>query len=425
MTNRTAIILAGGESRRMKSQKSKVLHNILGYPVIRYVIDAAYEAGIERVVIVGNKNNEAGLRNVIKSLTNMSASVCLQDKALGTADAVRSAESALGSFDSLEGSVLVLCGDAPLICGQTLTRFLSSHEEQNMALSVLSGQVESAFGYGRIVRDGERFVRIVEERDASASEQAILEINSGCLAFSAKELALLLDRVPAADNGEYYLTRTVDLALSSGMKVAAFSEIPEHEILGINTRGQLAAATKILKARINQGHMDNGVTLVDPESTFIDKNAAIGRDTILEPFVVIEGHAKIGENCRIGPFVRIRGDCVVSDSVSLGNFVELVRSSVGADTRALHLSYIGDAELGAGVNVGAGTVFANWDGKEKHRGFAKDGAFVGSGTIIVQPAGLSEGARTGAGAVVTRTVPAGETWVGVPARPLDKKDSRS
>jgi bifunctional UDP-N-acetylglucosamine pyrophosphorylase / glucosamine-1-phosphate N-acetyltransferase len=420
VTQRTAIILAGGESRRMNSRLSKVLHPILGYPVIRYVIDAAMQADVTRLVIVGNDKNKVALEQLIETIPNLNARVCLQESPRGTADAVSAAGLALGSFSTIGGSILVLCGDAPLIRGETLSRFMKAHEEGQMAVSVLSGEVKNPFAYGRIVRQDGRFVSIVEQKEASESERTITEINSGCVAFDGAQLDVLLKSIPAAANGEFYLTRSVDLALDKSLGVDAFSEIAEEEILGINTRGQLAAATKILKQRTNLSLMEQGVTLVDPESAFIDKRATIGRDTIIEPWVVIDGPVTIGEGCHIGPFARLRGACVVGENVALGNFVELVRSEVGADTRALHHAYIGDTQLGSRVNIGAGTIFANWDGEKKNKGFVEDGAFVGSGTIVVQPAGLSEGARTGAGAVVTRTVPAGETWVGVPARRFEK-----
>lgn len=424
MTKRTAIILAGGESRRMNSRLSKVLHPILGYPILRYVIDAAVDAGVERLVLVANPKNEAGLKELVAQIPNIDISVCLQATAKGTADAVSSALPALGTLDADSGSVLVLCGDAPLIMSSTLQRFLDAHEQGSKAVSVLSGQVKDPFAYGRIVRDEQgQFVKIVEEKDATDAERQIDEINSGCLAFRGDCLEALLKQVPAAPNGEFYLTRTVDLALDQSLAVAAFSEIPEEEILGINTRAQLADATAILRERINAGHMERGVTLVDPQSAFIDKRAEIGRDTVIQPFVVIEGAVKIGEGCQVGPFARLRGESELSAGAKVGNFVEVTRSQMGQGSRALHLSYLGDTQLGSDVNIGAGVVFANWDGESKHRGFAKDGAFVGSGTIVIQPAGLSEGSRAGAGAVVTRTIPPGETWVGVPAKPLGQSQN--
>lgn len=431
MLERTAVILAAGKSRRMRSQTSKVLHRILGLPVIRYVIDMALEAGVQRLLVVANDDNREALEQVLVNAQKDWASkqsfdfrVCIQEQARGTGDAVRAAGQALEAAgeDFGTGSVVVLCGDVPLIRSRTLTRFLDAHENNGCTVSVLSGCVSDSTGYGRIVRRNKRFVGIVEERDASEDERAIAEINSGCLAFAGATLTTLLEAIPLApEKNEYYLTRAIDLALSgevlgSEVVVEAFSEISEEEILGINTRAQLAQATSILRDRIVAQHMDRGVTFVDPKTAYIDKRVSIGQDTEILPFVVIEGAVKIDGGCRIGPFAHIRGDSHIEAGAALGNFVEVVRSKVGPESRALHLSYLGDTELGRGVNVGAGTIFANWDGREKQTGRVGDEAFLGSGTIVVQPAAIARGARTGAGAVVTHSIPEGETWVGVPAR---------
>lgn len=420
MTERCAVVLAGGESRRMKSRLSKVLHPILGVTVIEHVLLSASEAGIDRVVIVANPSNRAPLTELTQGLTRLGAvrsrlEVVVQPRALGTANAV---EAALPRLPE-RGAAVVLCGDAPLIRPATLSGFLEAHAASGSAVGVLSGLVDDPAGYGRIVRDGEgRFSGIVEEAEADDDARAIREINSGCIAFEIGALRTLLPAIPASAKGEFYLTAAIELALERGLDARAYAKVEAEEILGINTRAQLAAATAVLRRRVVAGHMEAGVSFVDPGSAFIDRRARIGADTVIEPWVVIEGPVEVGEGCRLGPFLRLRGGGTVAEGTRLGNFVEVVRSQVGAGSQVLHHAYLGDTTLGRGVNIGAGSVFANWDGERKQAGRVGDGAFVGSGTVVVQPAELGARARTGAGAVVTRSIPAGETWVGVPARRL-------
>lgn len=413
MAKRAAIILAGGESRRMNSRLSKVLHSILGWPVIRHVIETAREAGVADVVLVANESNAPGLRELVADLEGR-FEVVIQPVAKGTADAVR---CGLAGLPDDADTAVVLCGDAPLIRPETLRDFLDAHESGAAVVSVLSGLVANPYGYGRIVRDADgAFTGIVEEKDADEAERAITEINSGCLAFRSAELPALLEAVPSAPNGELYLTRTVDIAVERGLATAATRRIEESELLGINTRAQLAEATAVLRRRVIERHLAAGVTVVDPSSTFIDRRARIGRDAVIEPFTVIEGPVELGEGCHVGPFARVRGASRLAGEARVGNFVEVVRSELGAGATALHHAYIGDATVGAGANIGAGVVVANWDGERKHSATIEAGSRIGAGTIIVSPATVGAGAVTGAGAVVTKDIPAGETRVGVPAR---------
>jgi len=421
MSARVGIILAGGESRRMQSRRSKVLHEILGTPVLSYVVDAAAEAGVSSVIVVCNALNREPIEALLASAP-IPCTTVIQGEARGTADAVA---CALPATTSEARTVVVLCGDAPLIRGASLARFLEQHEQTASRVSVLSGELEDPFGYGRILRTEGRFAEIVEERDASPEQRAVREINSGCLAFAAADLDALIARIPQAPNGELYLTRAIDLAAAHGDRVSAFCALAADEILGINTRAQLAKATAVLRGRYVESHMEQGVSFTDPGSAYIAKNVRIGRDTIVEPFVVIGSDCRIGEGCHLGPFLNLRGGCSVASGSRLGSFVECVRSELGEDSRVLHHAFLGDTQLGARVNVGAGCVFANWDGERHRAGQVGDDAFVGSGTIVVQPAGLAAGARTGAGAVVTHTVPSGETWAGIPARPLVREERQS
>ncbi len=423
-----AVVLAAGQSRRMKSDLPKVLHPVLGQPLLAYAIDAARSAGAGRVVVVVRPEHEAAVRDAFAnpggspqgSHTQGDVVTAIQHEARGTAHAVMAAREALTGF---EGTLLVLLGDAPCVTSRSLEALLREHAQRAAALSVLTGEVPEPRGYGRIVRgpDGD-LAGIIEEKDASPQVRALREINSGVMALEAPAIWGTLERIqPSAASGELYLTDAIELTRAAGRRVHAVRAAGPDEVLGVNDRVQLAQVTAVLRRRINEAHMLAGVTIVDPESTFIDARAVIEHDVRIEPFTVVEGACRLERGARVGPFARLRAAHLRSEAI-VGNFVEVARTEVGRGTRALHLSFLGDGALGADVNVGAGTIFANWDGARHHRTVVGEGASLGAGTVVVAPASIGAGARTGAGAVVAKgEVAAAATVVGVPARPLGKR----
>ncbi|MGE0707169.1 MAG: bifunctional N-acetylglucosamine-1-phosphate uridyltransferase/glucosamine-1-phosphate acetyltransferase [Planctomycetota bacterium] len=412
-----AIVLAAGRSRRMKSRTPKVLHAVLGLPLVEHVIRAALAAGADRVAVVASAEHAQELAAGLEHLPEVQ--VCVQDPPLGTAHAILAAREVLAGF---EGTGLVLLGDAPCIAPDSLAALLAEHQRAGASLSVLSGDVPEPQGYGRILREGDAFHGIVEEKDASPAQRALTEINSGTFALELPLLWEVLDAVqPSPVTGERYATEAIAIARQRGLVVRACAAARPTDVLGVNDRAQLAQVTAILRERILAAHMENGVTVVDPQTTFVDARATLEPDVRLEPFVVISGPCHLEAGAVVGPFAHLRGARLGPDA-RVGNFVEVVRSELGAGARALHLSYLGDATLGERVNVGAGTVFANWDGARHHASVVEADARLGSNTVVVGPARIGAEARTGAGAVVKGVVPAGETWVGVPARALARRE---
>jgi bifunctional UDP-N-acetylglucosamine pyrophosphorylase/glucosamine-1-phosphate N-acetyltransferase len=418
------IVLAAGRSKRMMSALPKVLHPVLGLPLVTWVLDAAVQAGATRIVLVANPDNRANLEAALAEWQSgrngsVEASVAVQTEPLGTAHAVLAARDALAGFT---GTAVVLCGDAPCVQASSIQALLEEHRARRADLSVLSGKLADPTGYGRIVRgpDGD-LAAIVEEKDATPETRQIAEINSGILALEMPLLWQILDAVqPSPKTGERYLTEAVTVARNTQRKTIAVSAAVPTDVLGVNDRVQLAEVSAVLQRRVNETFMRSGVTIVDPSSAFIDPRATIGRDATILPFVVIEGACKIGEGARVGPFAHVRGGSVVGDRGAVGNFVEVARSTMGTQARALHLAYLGDATLGDQVNVGAGTIVANFDGNEKHATKVAARASLGAGTVLVAPCEVGADAKTGAGAVVLarRAVPAGQTWAGVPAAPI-------
>lgn len=413
-----AVVLAAGQSRRMNSDLPKVLHPVLGQPLLAYAVQAARRAGAGRIVVVVRPDHEGAVREALAGQDDVTTAI--QAEARGTAHAVLAAREALGGF---EGTLLVLLGDAPCVTARSLEALLREHRERGASLSVLTGEVPEPRGYGRIVRgpDGD-LAAIVEEKDAPPHVREVREINSGVMALEAPAIWETLERVqPSRASGELYLTDAIELVRAAGRRVHAVRAAEPEEVLGVNDRVQLAQVTAVLRRRINEAHMLNGVTIVDPESTFIDARAELEPDVRVEPFTVIEGPCRLERGARVGPFARLRAAKLGAGAI-VGNFVEVARTEVGRGSRALHLSFLGDGAVGADVNVGAGTIFANWDGARHHRTVVADGASLGAGTVVVAPAAIGAGARTGAGAVVVKgEVAAAATVVGVPARPLGKE----
>lgn len=404
----------------MKSERAKVLHEILGKPVLEFVLRNLRDAGVSDItVVVGHQAEE--VRKAAPGCRFVE-----QKEQKGTGHAVQQAEEQLRGFG---GAVFVVAGDAPLIQGRTLMRMLDEHRLNKRSATFLSACLEDPSGYGRVVREKatSKFLRLVEDVDAGPEEKNISEVNSGAYVFTAPDLFEALREVkPDNKKGELYLTDVLKLLLARGKTVDVVRSMVPEEIYGINSRRDLVAATNFLRWRVLERHMDAGVTIVDPSTTFIEEDVEIGRDTVIEPFTVIRGGVKIGAGCEVGPFAQLRAGTVLEDGAEIGNFVEVKKSRIGAHSKAKHLSYLGDATLGANVNIGAGTITANYDGKNKHATVIEDGVHIGSNTVLVAPVKIGKGAKTGAGAVVVRgEVAPGATVAGVPARPLRAKSARA
>jgi bifunctional UDP-N-acetylglucosamine pyrophosphorylase/glucosamine-1-phosphate N-acetyltransferase len=409
-----AVILAAGQGVRMKSGRPKVLHEVCGRSLLAHVIAAARGTGADPVIVVIGH----GAEEVREAFAGEGIHWVEQRERRGTGHALGQAEEALRGFS---GRLLVLCGDAPLVTARTLEGLVAGAEGR--LATVLTCEVDDPAGYGRVVRD-ERgdLARIVEHRDATEAERRIREINSGGYVFRAPEVFDAVRRLaPANAQGEYYLTDVLPILKKKG-RVGAHRAADAAEVLGVNSRADLALATRKMRERLLRHHMENGVTIVAPELTYIECDVEIGADTVVEPFTVIRAGARIGAGCEVGPFCQLRAGTVLEDGAEVGNFVELKKTRLGAGSKAKHLSYLGDATIGAKANIGAGTITANYDGKNKWPTAIEDGASTGSHTVLVAPSTLKRGSKTGAGAVVVKTtVPAGETWVGVPARRLAAK----
>ena len=401
-----AVILAAGKGTRMKSDLPKVLHPIYAKPLLGYVLDAVSSTGLidESVVVVGH-----GAEEVEKFVTDYTddAKCVLQSPQRGTGDAVAKAKDILADF---KGTVLVICGDTPLIEADTLVDFITTHKNNGSALTVMSAIFDNPTNYGRIVRNPDNSLKcITEEKDASPQVKQIKEINAGIYCLE-KELIFPLFNELKCNNaqGEYYLTDIIAASIEKGLKADAYILKNNEEIFGINSKINLAEATKILNRRTNLRLMTEGVTIVDPETAYISPETTIGKDTTIFPNVYISGKNTIGSNCKIGPFAHIRDGAQIGDNVRIGNFVEVKKSVIKSNTNVSHLSYIGDSELGEHVNIGAGTITANYDPvlKTKTKTIIKDGANTGSNSVLVAPVTMHENSMCAAGSVITKDVEA-------------------
>lgn len=432
MSKLLTVILAAGKGTRMKSRLPKVLHKIGGKPMVEQVLCAAQAAGSERNVIVVGFGGEA----VMQALEGR-AEFAMQTEQLGTGHAVMQARDRLQDWD---GTVLVVCGDTPLLTPKTLKSLWEEHEAQGAKATVLTAKMADPTGYGRVIRDTEgTVVKIVEQKDASEEEKLVDEVNTAIYCFDAKALLSTLDSLTCNNaQGEYYLTDVIGILRTRGERVWAVVADDASEVQGVNSRVQLAQAQEVLKQRKNRQLMEDGVTIIDPASTFVDTDVEIGADTVLFPYTWLSGKTKIGENSvigpnvmiedstvgsevqmkfvyahectvkdgvTIGPYVHLRPNTVIENNVKIGNFIEVKNSTVGEGSKLPHLSYIGDTDMGARVNVGCGTIMVNYDGKNKHRTTIEDDAFIGCNSNLVAPVNIGRGSFIAAGSTITKDVP--------------------
>lgn len=398
-----SVILAAGKGTRMKSETPKVLHEIFGKTLVGYVLDNVKNITSENFVIVGHHAEE--VEKYIKN-NYENAKTVLQTPQLGTGHAVSMVCPMLKDYNGL---ILILCGDTPLITEETLKKFIEFHKSQKSDLTVMSTIFENPTNYGRIIRETDNTLKcIVEEKDATPEQKAVKEVNAGIYCIDWKKVQPAFSQLTSNNaQGEYYLTDIIEWGKKNGLSVNAYIMENNEEIFGINSRLHLAEATKIMQKRINEKHMVNGVTIVDPTTTYISADTEIGQDTIIFPATYIEGKNKIGKNCKIGPCAHLRGGVEIADNVKIGNFVEVKKSKIKSNTNAGHLSYIGDSEVGSHVNIGAGTITANYNPltKEKSKTILEDNVKIGSNTVLVAPVTVEEGANVGALSVITKNVP--------------------
>lgn len=415
----TGIILAAGEGRRMHSELPKVLHKVCGKPMLKYILNLFEQLEVKRSIVVvghGAQKVKVALRGADRNIKTIR-----QPRLLGSADAVWQARKALAKF---KGNVLVVYGDTPLVSYSSLKKLLQRHKDNSAACTILTASLKNPTGFGRIVRsEDNRILKIVEERDADTYEKAIGEINVGAYCFRTRELFSALERIkPNNAKKEYYLTDAIEVLTKKRAKVESVTTQDDQEAFGVNSRQDLVHANTVINRRNIENLVSAGVTIIDPNTTYIHGDVQIGQDTMVYPHTVIEGKVRIGKSCRIGPFAHLRSQTILADRVEIGNFVELVRSRVNSGSKIKHHSYIGDTTVGEGVNVGAGTIIANYDGKMKNPTIIGDRAFIGVGTILIAPVKIGKGAITGAGSVVPKNnnVPAGVTVIGIPAKVLKK-----
>lgn len=397
MGKRVAIILAAGMSKRMNTKLPKVLHEVCGRPMLSYVLDACRQVGVEKMyVVVGYGSDE--VTSQFEDADDIQWVV--QEEQKGTAHAVMCCREYLEDFD---GETLVLCGDGPLIRAETLGSIAERHETGNSAATLATAVLEDPAGYGRVVRDEYGNIQgIVEHNDCTKSQLAIKEVNPSYYLFDNKTLFKAIDRVkPDNVKNEYYLTDVISIILSDGLRVSAVTAVRPEEAIGVNSREQLSTAGKIMQDRIQKKLMQQGVTIVDPDNTWIDARTKIGQDTIIEPFTYIHGAVEIGDRCRIGPFAYLRDKTVLKDDVVLGVFTEIKNTVLSSGVRARHHSYLGDAHIGKRVNIGAGTITANYDGEKINRTEIGDDSYIGSGTTVIAPIKLSPESNIEPGAVVS------------------------
>ncbi|MCP4141896.1 MAG: bifunctional UDP-N-acetylglucosamine diphosphorylase/glucosamine-1-phosphate N-acetyltransferase GlmU [Chloroflexi bacterium] len=442
----TSIILAAGQGTRMKSDLPKVLHPVCRKPMVWHALQAAQTATTEKPVMVVGHGAEQ-----VRDLVGDAANFVVQEERLGTGHAVQQAESTLKGDSAF---VLVSSADMPLLTGDTLSKLVETQKANTGPMTMLTIIAEDPRGFGRIVRANDGSVKaIVEEADATEAEKAIKELNVGAYCFDADWLWDALAQIPLSAKGEYYLTDTVALAVEAGLRVEAITLEDAVEAIGVNTRIHLSEAEAGMRSRVNRSHMLKGITLIDPASTYIGMDVEIGQDTVIQPNTFLRGETKIGSGCEIGPntiitdcqigdrceilssvlekaileddvdmgpFARLRPGAYLSKGVHMGNFGEVKDSVLREGVKMGHFSYIGNADIGANANIGAGTITCNYDGKNKNHTKIGEDVFIGSDTMLVAPLEIGDRARTGAGAVVTKNIKEDTLAVGMPARAIKK-----
>lgn len=434
-----AIILAAGEGTRMKSKVSKVLHNVCGKPILSYIVDAGKAADLEKNIVVVGHSGEMVKEHFKDEDIIFKTQEIGEDIPYGTGYAV------MQTVDEIDddSTVVILYGDTPLIRGETIRELIAYHKENEFKGTVLTARLPNPKDYGRIVRDKMGNIsKIVEERDASPSEKEIDEINSGIYCFDGNLLKDSLEKI-TDDNAqnEYYVTDVIEILKCEGHRVGAYIIEDSVEINGVNSRVQLAYCEDVIRDRINEKHMENGVTLINPSNTYIESGVKIGEDTIIYPGVFLEGDTEIGEDCvikqgtriedskimnsvtiesslieksfvddatKIGPNAHLRPNCHIGKNIKIGNFVEVKNATMKDNSKAGHLSYIGDSDIGYNVNIGCGVVFVNYDGRDKFRTIVGDNVFIGSNSNIVAPVDISDWAYIAAGSTITESVGEGE-----------------
>ncbi len=430
-----ALILAAGMGTRMKSSLCKVLHPVAGRPMISYVMDAVHSCGFQKIVVVVGHQAEA----VRKVAGAQGVDFAFQEPQLGTGHAVMAAKELLRAFS---GNVFILCGDIPLMRGDTIREFIHFHEQKSSRLTVMTTIADDPAGYGRIIRNSSQLVeRIVEQRDANEAQKTVREINTGLYIVESELLFSLLERIGANNSqGEYYLTDIVEEAVCASVPVHAFVLKDSLEASGVNTRADLAQVSNVIWTSLREELMNSGVTLLDPASVYIDSAVRVGEDTVIHPAVMLSGKTEIGKDCviesgvyimdsrlgdrvrvmqgsrldravvqddtSIGPMAHLRPEANIGKHARIGNFVEVKKSVVGDGTKAAHLTYLGDSIIGKDVNIGCGTITCNYDGKEKHTTTIHDGCFVGSDVQFIAPVEIGAESLIGAGSTITRDVPA-------------------
>ncbi|ANY73607.1 bifunctional UDP-N-acetylglucosamine diphosphorylase/glucosamine-1-phosphate N-acetyltransferase GlmU [Paenibacillus ihbetae] len=428
---RFAIVLAAGQGKRMKSKLYKVLHPVCGKPMVGHVLQTVQQVNCERSVVVVGHGAEA-----VRTYLQDAAEYVLQEQQLGTGHAVKQAKDLLGEED---GSTIVICGDTPLVTSSTLENLLKLHESNNAAATVLTAHMDNPKGYGRVIRGGDDSVqRIVEQKDCSPAEDAVTEINTGTYCFDNKKLFAALEKVTNQNaQQEYYLTDCIGILKEAGETVLAYQTDDYAESIGVNDRLALSEAEGFMRERINRMHMLNGVTIIDPASTYIGADVTIGADTVLYPGTVLKGNTVIGENCvigpnsdiedsaiadgasvkhsvlskaevgartSVGPFAYLRPGAKLGEDVKVGDFVEVKNATIDNGSKVSHLSYVGDAKVGKNVNIGCGAITVNYDGYNKSVTEIEDDAFIGSNVNLIAPVKVGKGAFVVAGSTITQSV---------------------